>query len=322
MTYFDVFNGDADGICALRQLRLHTPRQSTLVTGLKRDIDLLSQVDAGQGDEITVLDVSLEKNRAALDRVLDVGASVFYADHHFPGEIPEHNNLEAHINIATDTCTSLIVNEYLQGAYPRWAVVGAYGDNFDQVAPKLGESFGLSGHELSELRQLGICLNYNSYGFELADLMYHPAKLYELLCSYADPIDFSRTSSDYKALLEQYQADKLLSQNVLPETVSGDSAVYMLPNEPWAKRIIGVMGNRLAKQYPDRAHALLVDMSVGYRVSVRAPYRQKTGADEVCRQFESGGGRQAAAGINQLAYDELTTFLSLFYLKFSSKSGA
>ena len=35
MRYFDVFNGDADGICALHQLRLADPLDSTLVTGLK-----------------------------------------------------------------------------------------------------------------------------------------------------------------------------------------------------------------------------------------------------------------------------------------------
>ena len=40
--YYDVFNGDADGICALHQLRLAEPRPTAeLVTGVKRDIRLL-----------------------------------------------------------------------------------------------------------------------------------------------------------------------------------------------------------------------------------------------------------------------------------------
>lgn len=39
---YDVFNGDADGICALHQLRLARPRpEAQLVTGVKRDIRLL-----------------------------------------------------------------------------------------------------------------------------------------------------------------------------------------------------------------------------------------------------------------------------------------
>ena len=69
------------------------PKESILVTGLKREIDLLSRIKAKAGDEITVLDISMDKNREALDRVLEAGASVFYADHHYSGDIPEHENL-------------------------------------------------------------------------------------------------------------------------------------------------------------------------------------------------------------------------------------
>ena len=63
MADYDVFNGDADGICALVQLRLAEPRKAHLVTGVKRDISLLKQVDAEPGDRITVLDISMDKNR-------------------------------------------------------------------------------------------------------------------------------------------------------------------------------------------------------------------------------------------------------------------
>ncbi|MDQ6977782.1 MAG: acetyltransferase, partial [Ghiorsea sp.] len=41
MKVIDVFNGDADGLCALHQLRLAVPVNSTLMTGVKRDINLL-----------------------------------------------------------------------------------------------------------------------------------------------------------------------------------------------------------------------------------------------------------------------------------------
>jgi len=46
MRYVDVFNGDADGLCALHQLRLAEPVDGELVTGLKREIDLLDRVHA------------------------------------------------------------------------------------------------------------------------------------------------------------------------------------------------------------------------------------------------------------------------------------
>jgi hypothetical protein len=321
MTAYDVFNGDADGICSLQQLRLHSPKESILVTGLKREIDLLSRIEADAGDDITVLDISMDKNREALDRVLEAGASVFYADHHYSGEIPEHENLSVHIDVAADTCTSLIVNQYLENAHAKWAVVGAFGDNFDTAAADLGCSIGLDDEDLVELQQLGICLNYNGYGFELEDLMFHPAELYKMLHGFEDPREFLKIDRGYQALLKQYQADMQLAENINPESTNSAGAVYMLPNDSWAKRVVGVMGNDLAKQHPDRAHALLIDMSDGgYRVSVRAPYNRKQGADDLCRQFQSGGGRKAAAGINQLAYNLLPQFLDKFNRAFKNKS--
>ena len=117
MKYFDVFNGDADGICALHQLRLANPIDSTLITGVKRDISLLKQVKAEQGDYVTVLDISLDKNRDDLVRVLGEGASVIYFDHHFAGEIPESDSLECFIDTDANVCTSLLVNQYLDGKY-------------------------------------------------------------------------------------------------------------------------------------------------------------------------------------------------------------
>ena len=59
---YDIFNGDADGICALLQLRKAEPRDAVLITGVKRDINLLAKVDAAAGDQITVLDVSMDTN--------------------------------------------------------------------------------------------------------------------------------------------------------------------------------------------------------------------------------------------------------------------
>ena len=35
---------------------------------------------------MNILDISLDKNREAVDALLEVGASVLYVDHHYPGE--------------------------------------------------------------------------------------------------------------------------------------------------------------------------------------------------------------------------------------------
>lgn len=83
MNYIDVFNGDADGICALHQLRLAAPCDAQLVTGVKRDIALLQRVSAEAGDQVTVLDISLDKNRHELLRLLAGDVDVHYFDHHF-----------------------------------------------------------------------------------------------------------------------------------------------------------------------------------------------------------------------------------------------
>lgn len=317
MTCYDVFNGDADGICALQQLRLQFPRESTLVSGLKREIDLLGRVEAAAGDEITVLDISLDSNRDALDAALDAGARVFYADHHYAGEIPDHEGLDRHIDTAGDTCTSLIVNRLLDNAQARWAVVGAFGDNFDRPAAELGRSVGLGETEIERLQQLGICLNYNGYGFGIEDLLYHPADLFRLLQPYADPLDFAAGEPGYAELLAQYRDDMSQARDTVADSETATAAVFLLPDQGWARRIVGVMGNEFAKRYPDRAHALLVDMGDGkYRVSVRAPYNNKDGADALCRQFPSGGGRKAAAGINSLAQDSVAEFVERFERQF------
>ena len=91
---YDVFNGDADGICALIQLRLVEPRpDATLVTGVKRDIQLLGRIPDEDVDRVTALDISFDKNRGDVDRLLAAGADLFFCDHHFSGDIPEAANI-------------------------------------------------------------------------------------------------------------------------------------------------------------------------------------------------------------------------------------
>ncbi len=92
----------------------------------------------------------------------------------------------------------------------------------------------------------------------------------------------------------------------------------ILPNEPFARRISGVYANELAQANPTRAHALLSELDDGsFLVSVRAPLNNRTGADELCRQFETGGGRKAAAGINRLPASELERFANAMQSQFT-----
>ncbi|GMR07775.1 MAG: hypothetical protein BMS9Abin26_0779 [Gammaproteobacteria bacterium] len=313
MSIIDVFNGDADGICALQQLRRANPADSQLVTGVKRDISLLKYVQAGEGDQVTVLDISLDKNRDDLIRLLDNGASVQYFDHHFPGEIPKHEALSTFIDTDTNVCTSLLVNQHLGGKFLSWAVTAAYGDNLFSAAEQAATPLGLSSDDLSELKQLGICLNYNSYGASLDDLIFTPEDLYRLISPYDDPFEFIRNEPDYQALQHSYDSDIIHANSISAFYEDDSHALLILPDKKWARRVSGVFANDLAQKFPHRAHALLIDKEAGgYIISVRAPLNNKTGADELCRQFPTGGGRKAAAGINSLPADIFDTFLQAF----------
>ena len=317
MSSFDVFNGDADGLCALQQLRLSEPQDATLVTGVKRDIGLLSRVGAEAGDQVTVLDVSLDKNRAALLDVLARGASVRYFDHHFPGEIPEHPALDVHIETLPDKGTSLLVDDYLGGAQRAWAVVGTFGDNFDRSARRAAEPLGLSEDALALLRELGILLNYNGYGATVEDLHFAPDALFRRIAPYADPLAFVQSDEAFAALRDGYHQDMANAGAVVPELETERHAVVILPAEPWARRVSGVYANDLAQAAPERAHAMLTRLpDGGFVVSVRAPIASGQGADDLCRRFATGGGRKAAAGINRLPESEFDGFVAAFVAAF------
>lgn len=314
MAIFDVFNGDADGICALVQLRNARPLESTLITGVKRDISLLQQVCAKAGDEITVLDVSMDKNKEALLAALNAGAEVFYCDHHASGDIPDHANLTSLVNLDANVCTSLLINGHLQGQFALWAVVGAFGDNLKASAKAVAKPLQLSSQQLDQLESLGIYINYNGYGAALEDLHFTPKALYQELVKYSSPFEFM---SDNKAVFEQlengYKNDMGNVAALEPHFKSEHAAVYVLPNEKWARRVSGVYSNDLANNFADRAHAVLTEKADGaYLVSVRAPLNNKQGAVDICSQFPSGGGRAAAAGINDLPAEQVAQFIETF----------
>ena len=314
MVNYDVFNGDADGICALLQLRLAEPKESQLITGVKRDINLLRRVQANAGDCITVLDISMAKNQADLQRLLNAGAEVFYVDHHFAGDVPSSAALKTLINEAPDVCTSLLVNHYLRGAYVAWGIVGTFGDNLKKSAMGMAKNIDLSAEQLRQLEDLGTYLNYNGYGSALDELHFDPAKLYQLASHYSSPLDFVVAEAEtYSKLEAGYQEDLSSAQAMNAVTANKAIAVFTLPDKPWARRVSGVFGNQLANQNPDRGHAVLTAKNNGnFLVSVRAPLNNKVGAASLCRQFATGGGREAAAGINDLPADKLDYFIDLF----------
>lgn len=314
MTYFDAFNGDADGLCALHQLRLAEPLETVLVTGVKRDIALLKRIDARAGDSITALDIAVEKNAVPLAELLAKGVRVRWFDHHNPGELPLHPGFRATIDTAAEICTSLLVDRELDGRYRPWAVAAAYGDNLHAAARKAAEPLGYGAQQLEALQELGECLNYNGYGDSLEDLHFHPADLYRSLHAYTDPFAFMHEASEFRTLREGYGADMAQARAAKPAEQRPSGTVVILPDAPWARRTSGVYANELATANPGQAHALLTRSPKGhYVVSVRAPLNNRTGADELCKRFETGGGRKAAAGINVLPEARIPDFVAAFF---------
>lgn len=313
MRYYDVFNGDADGICALHQLRLADPLDSTLITGLKRDIALLGTVPAADGDVVTVLDLSLDRNREALARLLERGVVVHYFDHHFAGAIPSHPRLLTMIDDSGSTCTSTLIDRYLGGRFRIWAAVGAFGDNADAAAVELARPLGLDARELEQLRELGTNLNYSAYGQSQADVLMPPAEIYRIVSHYADPFELVARESIIARLADGRRKDleRALACKSVRATACADA--WLLPDAPWSRRVSGTFANRLAALEPHRAHAVLTPLAGdGYVVSVRAPCDKGPSAVDFCRRFPTGGGRAAAAGIDRLEASRLDGFLEAF----------
>lgn len=308
----DVFCGDADGICALHQLRLAFPATNNLIPGMKRETGLLQGVKASQGDAVTVLNLALNDNRDALLGMLDNGVKVSYFDHHVSEDVPSHPNLAAMIDSGSGLCTSLLVNRYLSGKYLIWAVIGAFGENLQQ-AYKAANPLCLLPQQLTALRELGEHINYNSNGESAEDAYFHPAELYRVMHRNTDPFIFIRDDGVLEILKQGYIQDLALARAVRPEHETSGGIVYILPNKPWGRRVSRAFCGALAGSFPDRAHAVLLQRADGtFLVSVRAPMASQNGAEMLCSRFETGGGAKEAAEITRLPENDLPQFIQTF----------
>jgi hypothetical protein len=235
-----------------------------------------------------------------------------YFDHHAAGDLPQHPGFDAHIDTAPDVCTSLLVDRHLSGRHRLWAVVAAFGDNLVESAIRAALPLQLDHTELARLHELGEAINYNAYGETVEDLHYHPADLYRVIAPYSDPRHFIFDEPVFEVLKQAGAEDLARAEDMPPEFATDAAALYVLPDAAWSRRVNGVFGNRLAQAEPQRAHAVLVTRPDGYAVSVRAPRNKPVGADRLCLAFATGGGRQAAAGINRLPRHEFARFADAF----------
>ena len=142
--------------------------------------------------------------------------------------------------------------------------------------------------------------------------MIHPRELYLKLHGFIDPFEFAATPI-VQRLIARNRDDLASALAIAPISADEDKAVYRLPNADWSRRVMGAFANALAQMHPHRAHAVIkenADQTLA--ISVRTPLNAPFGADRLCLQFKTGGGRSAAAGIERLPLSELPEFLSTF----------
>lgn len=316
---FDVFNGDADGICALHQLRLADPRDAELITGAKREISLLARVnvildtEARQAGRITVLDISVERNRVALERLLDRGAAVQWFDHHEPGQPPVHPRFEPWLDTDSAVCTSILVDRYLGGRYRRWAICAAFGDNMMASALALARLPGPEQvsreAELQSLKRIGEALNYNAYAADTGTAVLAPEELYRQLAGITDPLalaDWGPIRTLARMSLEDLQA----AMGTGPILDLPRGCAWLLPPTVAARRARGLLGQHLRGVAGSRALLIIAPDGQGFLdISVRCPANAVRPASDFARRYDGGGGRATAAGIDHLPADRLDALL-------------
>lgn len=310
MPAYDLFNGDADGLCALHQLRMLEPRDAILVTGTKRDIALFERLPKGVALDVTALDISWDRNAEQALQVLEAGGSVTYFDHHAAQTLVRHPRLHSHIDTSAQVCTSIVVDKHLQGAMRQWAIVAAYGDNLPAAADAMAREHGCNAGTRGALAQLGYLLNYNAYGESVEDLHFPPAQLYRSLHRFESPLDFVAKAYEYRCLLEGHTEDQRAVQTLCPHASNAHACVYLLPDKPWARRLSGSLANQLVGSQEGRSVAVITPRSDGnLQVSLRMGAHCKGRADVFCSRYPEGGGRQTAGGIDRLAASDLDPFV-------------
>jgi hypothetical protein len=309
---FDVCNGDADGLTAVRQWRLHDTNPATLITGMKRQTALLERVP-DCADEVLVCDLSIARNRQALNRLLNAGAHVRYFDHHLSADVPTHVKFEKHLDADPELCTSLLMDRWLGGRFHAWALVGAYGDALTGVAHRRAAAAGYDGEQRAALRRLGEAINYNAYGDDEQDARLAPAKLYRVMARHADPFEMiTKEASLVDELDARRRTDLRHALALRPAQQTGHARLVVLPDEPWSRRVIGCLANELAAAAPQQAQAVLRHLPDGdFAVSLRAPRAAPFGAGAFCAAF-GGGGREAAGGIDALPARDYDRFVADF----------
>ena len=105
--------------------------------------------------------------------------------------------------------------------------------------------------------------------------------------------------------------NELSSSEILHDSETG--RVILLPNSKASIRYSGIFSNQQTTDNPNKAFAILTLVGDdNYRISIRSPKSNPFGASKLALQFPTGGGREKAAGVNELPKSELNNFIEKF----------
>lgn len=277
------YNGDADGICSMVQWALAKGIAGNRITGVKRDIELLKQIDAKKGDSIIAMDISLARNHVEAAKLNSIGVEISWFDHHLPGE--PIDGIVTNVDTSSNVCTAVIVQKYLR-IESDWAQVALHGDGLGQFAKN------------GDLAELGELLNYNGYGADLTDLHFHPDELL-LSCIEAKTPQKFIVSDAFKILKDGFEKDILHTLNH-----PSKNNLTILPDEPWARRVVGVLAHRLIKANGS-PKVIALTKGVSFQISIRA----NDGVGEFCQNY-GGGGRATAGGIDLFPKNQIKALMN------------
>lgn len=297
-------------------------------TGVKRDVELLRHAKNIESSNLFVFDVSMLTNEKYLQSLINGDNIIRWFDHHKMSDIENiRNSIVYKISTNPAHCTAMMVESYfdpvvLVAGLRSWVMCAAYGDNLHSTVQELNKDMspGRTKETLDIYKQIGETLNYNGYGNQESDLTVHPKDVFMDLCEYDEPVDYYNNSTVFKKINTQMKADASELESTaqtLHESSVGD--VILLPDSPASIRYSGVYSNLLSMGNRDKAFAILTMYDDNnYKISIRAPQNNPVGACDLALKFPTGGGREKAAGVNQLPTEKLDNFTEEFIENFSS----
>ena len=317
MTNYDVFNGDTDGIFAWHQLRLAFPLNTIKISGVKRDVNLLRHVNPQKGDVVTVLDISHAKNRKDVLRILKTGATIEYFDHHDPAELIDDSNITYHIDTDPHMTTGRVVDSHVDNKNHIWSIATAFGDNHFDLALEMAITEGLDAEQTKLLKEIGLSINYNSYGKTENDLFFRIHDVVSMVEDCGQDVFNIAKHEIFLKLLNNFNSDMSTASCQEPYSINEKGVIYIFPDEPWSHRILGAFSNHLVNLNKNSACAIAVlNSDHTYRISVRSSLNKPYGAGNLCKIFR-GGGREKAGGIDDLKESDLPKFKEQFERAFS-----